>query len=92
MAGCVVSEASCRCNAANFADGIRRQLLCVSTALQSCGKVSDGGPGLQQRLEPMLIQAFVAKLAVDTLVVAILHRSARPIQEMANPLGVCPAP
>ena len=38
---------------------------------------SDGGPCLRQRLEPMLVQAFVPELAVEALDVAILHRPAR---------------
>ncbi len=34
---------------------------------------SDGGPGLRQRLEPMLVQAFLPELAVKALDVAVLH-------------------
>ena len=38
----------------------------------------------------MVIQAFVPKLAVEALDVAVLHRSARLNEDVANPVGLCP--
>lgn len=51
---------------------------------------SDGVPGLWQRLEPMLIQAFIPELAVEALDVAVLHRAARLNQNVTNAMGLRP--
>jgi len=50
----------------------------------------DGRSSLRQCLEPVLVQALVAKLAVEALDVAVLHRPARLDQEMANAVGLRP--
>src|SRR5665811_1980997 len=51
----------------------------------------DGGSGLRQCLEPMLVQAFVPELAVKALDVTVLHRPARLDQDVANPMGLRPS-
>jgi hypothetical protein len=47
---------------------------------------SDDSSGLGQSLEPMLVQALIAELAVEALDVAVLHRPARFDQDVANPM------
>ena len=39
----------------------------------------------------MLVQAFISKLAVETLDVPVLHRSARLDQDVANSMGLRPS-
>lgn len=51
---------------------------------------SDRVPGLRQRVEPMLVEAFVPKLAVETFNVAVLHWVARLNQDVANPVSLSP--
>ena len=51
---------------------------------------SDRVPGLRQRVEPMLVQAFVPKIAVETFNVAVLHWAARLNQDVANPVSLSP--
>jgi hypothetical protein len=47
-------------------------------------------PGLGQRLEPMLVQAFVPELAVETLDVAVLHGATRLNQNVTYSMGLRP--
>ena len=47
-------------------------------------------PGLGQAQEPLLVQAFISKLAVETLDVAVLHRPARLGQDV--PHAMCCGP
>jgi len=51
---------------------------------------SDGVPSLWQRLEPMLVQAFVPELAVETLDVAVLHGATRLNQDMTYSMSLRP--
>ncbi len=51
----------------------------------------DGGPGLLQRPEPLLVQALVAELAVEALDVAVLHGSPRLDQDMPDAMCLRPA-
>src|SRR4051812_37248894 len=51
---------------------------------------SDRGTSLMQRLEPVLVQAFVAELAVEALDVAVLHWPSRLDQNVPN--AVCLRP
>ena len=41
-------------------------------------------PGLCQALKPLLIQAFVSELSIETLDVTVLHGPARLNQNVAN--------
>ena len=50
----------------------------------------DGVPGLRQRLEPMLVEAFVPEFAVETFNVAILHRAAGLNKDVPDPVALCP--
>ena len=47
-------------------------------------------PGLRQRLEPLLIQALVAELAVEALDAGVLRRATRVVEQMAHAAAVCP--
>ena len=51
----------------------------------------DRGPGLRQRREPMVVQAFVPELAVEALDVAVLHWPAWLNQDATNRMGLCAA-
>src|SRR5690349_6869086 len=46
--------------------------------------------GLCQRLEPVLVQALVAELAIEALDVGVLRRLARLVQDVLDALGPCP--
>ena len=46
--------------------------------------------GLGQGLEPVLIQAFVAKLPIKALDVAVLHGLSWVDQKVAYPMSLCP--
>jgi hypothetical protein len=46
---------------------------------------------LWQALKPLLIQAFVSELSIETLDVAVLHRSARLNQNVANAMQSGPS-
>src|SRR5450830_250197 len=50
-----------------------------------------GYTGLMQRLKPLLIEAFVSELSVETLDVAVLHGSPRLDQKVLNAVAVRPA-
>lgn len=50
----------------------------------------DGVPGLRQRIEPLLVEAFVPELAVETLDITVLHRATRLYQDVTNPVGLRP--
>ena len=76
----------CRCSAANFAGGMRPHLVVVGSPgrdLDAC---------LLQVLEPVLVQALVAKLAVEALHVGVLRGLARLVEDVAHALGLCPGP
>jgi len=47
--------------------------------------------GLRQALKPLLIQAFVSELSIETLDVAVLHRPARLNQNVVNPVQSGPS-
>src|SRR3954471_1645206 len=49
-----------------------------------------GSPSLGQRLEPVLVQALVAELAVEALDVAVLHRPAGLDQDVPNAVPLRP--
>ena len=51
---------------------------------------ANGGSGLVQRLEPMLVQALVPELAVEALDVAVLHRPPGLDEDVPNAVGLCP--
>ena len=53
--------------------------------------LTDDIPGLRERLEPVLVQALVAELAVEALDVAVLHRPARFDQDVADAMLVRPS-
>ena len=46
--------------------------------------------GLRQRLEPVLVQAFVAELAVEALDVAVLHRPPGLNQDVPDAVTLSP--
>ena len=46
--------------------------------------VGDGLAGLLQSLEPVLVEALVAELAVEALDAAVLHELARLDQQMSH--------
>ena len=47
--------------------------------------------GLLQALKPLLMQAFVSELSIETLDVAVLHRPARLNQNVANAMQSGPS-
>ena len=47
--------------------------------------------GLRQALNPLLIQAFVSELSIETLDVAVLHGPARLNQNVANAMQSGPS-
>src|SRR5512139_3352955 len=57
---------------------VRAHLVVVATP------VGDGLAGLLQRLEPVLVEALVAELAVEALDVAVLHGFARLDEQMPD--------
>ena len=52
--------------------------------------LADDHPGLRERLEPVLVQALVAELAVEALDVAVLHGPPGLDQDMADTVLVRP--
>lgn len=52
--------------------------------------VGDNVAGLGERVEPMLVEALVAELAVEAFDVAVLRRAARFDQDVLDALPLCP--
>lgn len=52
--------------------------------------LGDDAAGLDQRREPMLVEAFVAELAVEALDVAVLHKPARLDQQVLDAMLLRP--
>jgi len=50
----------------------------------------DGRSCLVQRLEPVVVQAFVAELAIEAFDVAVLHWPARLNQNVPDSMALCP--
>jgi len=51
---------------------------------------SDGGSGLVQRLEPVLVQTLITKLAVEALNIAVLHWPPWFDQDVPNAMALRP--
>lgn len=68
------------------ATAVRPDLVVVASPL------SDHGAGLRQRREPVLVEAFVAELAVEAFDVTVLHGSARFDQQVLDAMPLCRRP
>lgn len=55
--------------------------------IEVASPVSDHASGMMQRLEPLLVQALVAELAVEALDVAVLHGLARSDQDVPDAMA-----